>query len=87
MTRTDAPEDVSGIAVAETPCRIRNTIVNKEKVMAHQPEADIFDTIYRFRMVALTSPLWMAAVMILLNTYGGEQIRATIQFLTASPLR
>jgi hypothetical protein len=86
MTRTDAPEDVSAIAVAEPPCRIRNTI-NKEEPMAHQPEADIFDTIYRFRMVALTSPLWMAAVMILLNTYGGEQIRATIQFLTASPLR
>ena len=42
---------------------------------------------YRYRLVALTSPLWFGAVLILLNNYGSPEIRAAIQFMTASPLR
>jgi hypothetical protein len=61
--------------------------VDTRSVMTTQPGANLFETIYRFRMVALTSPLWLGAVMILLNNYGSESVRAAIQFLAASPLR
>jgi hypothetical protein len=47
----------------------------------------IFDALYRYRLVALTSPLWFGAILILLNNYGSPEVRAVIQFMTASPLR
>jgi hypothetical protein len=64
-----------------------NAKLAPETSMPTQMSPSFFDIVYRFRLVALTSPLWLGAVMILLNNYGSEKVRATIQFLASSPLR
>jgi len=39
------------------------------------------------RSLILSSPLWLAAITIVLNYFGDGHIRSVVQFLTASPLR
>jgi hypothetical protein len=62
-------------------------MVRVESVVVESQSTSIFDALYRYRLVALTSPLWFGAILILLNNYGSPEIRAVIQFMTASPLR
>lgn len=38
----------------------------------------------RFRPVVLTSPLWLAGIMIFLKAVGGPGVRAVVEFLTFS---
>ncbi len=43
--------------------------------------------ILRHRTVVLTSPLWVAGLLIVLQAVGGRELRNVVEFLTASPLR
>ena len=52
-----------------------------------ETEDAMFAFVGRFRVLILTSPLWLAAITIALDRFGGEGIRNVVQFLTASPLR
>jgi hypothetical protein len=45
-------------------------------------EGAILSFIERSRIVVLTSPLWLAAIMIGLYTYGGQRVHAVIGFLS-----
>ena len=41
----------------------------------------------RFRPVVLTSPLWLAAIALIVSWLGGPGVKGVVQFLTSSPLR
>jgi hypothetical protein len=45
-------------------------------------ENPFFSFIERFRVVALTSPLWLGAIMIGLHTFGGLRVQGVVDFLT-----
>ena len=47
----------------------------------------IFGMISRHRILLFSSPLWFAAILIILARYAGQNVRDVIQFMTASPLR
>jgi hypothetical protein len=40
-----------------------------------------FSFIRQHRILFLTTPLWLGAIMIALHTFGGPQLRAAIDFL------
>jgi hypothetical protein len=50
------------------------------------PEADwaIFSFIERNRLAVMSSPLCLAAIMILLNTFAGQRVHAVIEFLSGA---
>jgi hypothetical protein len=48
-------------------------------------DGPIFSFIRRSRVVVLTSPLWLGAIMIGLNMFGGPRIRAVIDFVSGIP--
>ncbi len=52
-----------------------------------QPEGAFFAVIERFRVVILTSPLWLAGVMLLLDKFGGPRFQTVVDSLTASPMK
>jgi len=57
-------------------------LIGKAGSMPPESDGPIFSLIQRFRVVVLTSPLWLAALMIGLRMYGGQRIHAVIDFLT-----
>lgn len=67
--------------------RARNPKAAELSSQEKRDEDRLAGIVTRFRSLVLTSPLWLAAIMIALNYVGGPQIQNTIQFLTASPLR
>jgi len=50
-----------------------------------QNEGPVFSLIERFRLVILTSPLWLASIELGLHAFGDQRIRAAIDFLNGLP--
>ena len=48
-------------------------------------EGPIISFIQRSRVIVLTSPLWLGAIMIGLHALGGQSIHAVIDFVTGVP--
>jgi hypothetical protein len=60
-------------------------MASDNEVIAH--EAAIFRLISRHRILFFSSPLWVAAILVILARFAGQNVRDVIQFMTASPLR
>ena len=50
-------------------------------------EGVIFRMISRHRILLFSSPLWVAAILVILARFAGQNVKDVIQFMTASPPR
>jgi hypothetical protein len=60
-------------------------MASESEVVVH--EGAIFRMMSRHRILFFSSPLWVAAILIILARFAGQDVRDVIQFMTASPLR
>lgn len=51
-----------------------------------QAERGFFSVVSRHPKIFLTSPLWLAAILILLSS-SSQSLREVVEFMTTSPLR